>query len=148
MALIRLHYYKHVNVDASSLCSQKPDALTKNVYFQKRPTELKFEVNVYPCVPTSDYRSILMNPIVEPWSFLQNVYALMKGPEDNSLIVLAHTKSSVDGSIILTPVEFIKNVHKEFLDEIYIPNNAKTKCDRNRYNSFRSHGSSSNPICV
>lgn len=110
-------------IDAFSLCSKKPDPVIKKVYYDKRSEELFFELEVYPCSHNQEFRSTSSNYETEEyqsWS-IQNMYALMKGTENTSIIVLGYTKSSVDGSLILTPVDFIKNVYKEFLYEIHIP---------------------------
>lgn len=126
MMAIRLSQYPESSVRVRDLCLQKPAAVTKNVYI-KQPTIVypeghKFQTDVYPCMNSHEYATNTS------WTFLQNMYALMKGPKDNSLIVLAHKESSVDRSVILIPIELIDNVSKEFLYEIYVPDLYEEDC--------------------
>lgn len=136
---IRPSKYPESSLHIGNLCLEKPAVVTKDVYI-KQPTDAypeghKFQTDVYPCMNSHEYAT--NTSLI----FLQKVYALMKGPKNNSLIVLAHKRSSVDHSVILIPVELIDNVSNEFLYEIYIPHRYEKDCTPPPFEEQESCGS-------
>lgn len=117
------------------------------VYIEK-PTKMKpnvhsFVARIYPC---NEYITEITptNPTPELLSKLNNSYALMKGIQNDSVIVLAHEINRNDNSLILRPVELIRNVYKEFLEDIYLPKHSFPECYRE--SSSTQEESNSNPF--
>lgn len=138
---IRLSQYPNSKFSVGALCSEKPAPVTKEVYIEE-PTEAypqrnKFQTDVYFCSSSDISR-------YTTWYSVKDIYALMEGPEDNSLIVLEHKLNPVHTSIILTPVELIENVSEEFLNEIYMPGYFEDDCTPPPSEEQESCGS--NPI--
>lgn len=88
---------------------------------------------IYPCSPSKDFihPDFLNNPEVihKSWNQLQNLYAVSRGPDNNSLILLKYNYIR-NAAIIFGITEFIVNIYEEFLWEIQIPKEFEEICAR------------------
>lgn len=117
-----------LNLD--ELCNEKPVGWSWKVDTYYNSILANQQLLVYPCSPSKMFvppDSLDLTIVNKKRTELKNLYALSRGPDDNSLVLLKY-KSVSDNYMSFMITKFIENVYMEFLWEIQIPQEFEELC--------------------